>query len=298
MNEQGRLDNYINTEKSQERIGQVENSQATGNIRNNTNAVRQLSETERAWLACAIDSEGCIFINIHYWQSRHSRGFVLQPHINVCNTNKEFIRKICNITGIDNVATQLRRKKGYKKVYRWETYTLQEVLSICEQVLPYLVIKREHAEKVIEFCKERLKKIHLPTGRRRYSEKELEIALWLRMHNKFARRHKYDVTKDFAEYIKNKAFKKPDDSLCLYEKLMIIMHQNEATEENKALSPKQIFELSNGQMKYRQVESCLIWMKKHGYASQTQKYKYRRGKGWFLTQNAIEHLKDLPVKNA
>jgi hypothetical protein len=76
------------------------------------------------------------------------------------------------------------------------------------------------------------------------------------------------------------------------------MHQNEAIEENKSLSPKQIFELSNGQMKHRQVKSCLIWMKKHGYASQTQKYKYRMGKGWFLTQNSIEHIKNLPVKNA
>jgi hypothetical protein len=102
--------------------------------------------TDLAYLAGIIDGEGCFFINKLKTEGYH-RG-VLQ----VVNTDKTLIDWIDSV--FPGTATGHNRYTSSRKferiIYSW-TSSGDRLLNICEQVLPYLVIKKKHCENMIEF---------------------------------------------------------------------------------------------------------------------------------------------------
>jgi len=116
------------------------------------------------WLACAIDGEGCISLS-KSWQKT----------VNVTNTKYDFVEKAASImnTGID-----VHYNKGNRKtLYIAETSDRTKIVQLLESVLPFLLIKEQHAKLMIEYCELRERYIH-------HQPREYEIYEELKKLNK------------------------------------------------------------------------------------------------------------------
>ena len=109
----------------------------------------ELTELEKVWLACALDTEGHISLF-----KTHPRGKpYLTARIGIANTNLNFLQRICWLAG-----GNIRYKDEAKFIcLQWQLYGQKRVLEFLECVFPYLIIKRERAKVVIDFCRYRLR---------------------------------------------------------------------------------------------------------------------------------------------
>jgi hypothetical protein len=95
-----------------------------------------MDELDKVWLACAIDGEGHISITKY-------------PEIIIINTNYAFVAKAARLMK----ANVKPRKDG--PYFRARKRKSSIVVAVLEQLLPYLIIKREDAEKAIAIIKSR-----------------------------------------------------------------------------------------------------------------------------------------------
>jgi len=111
--------------------------------------VKTLSPVERAWLAGAIDGEGSIYIS-KVKAIRSKRGFVYMPYLSVSNSNLEFVSRVREVIGKGYVGTKQEKRFDWKdgSEYKGSGSVLRGILP---QVLSYLVIKKEVAERMLEF---------------------------------------------------------------------------------------------------------------------------------------------------
>jgi len=126
------------------------------------------------YIAGFIDGEGTITINTNL----RSRGI---PRVSIVNTNYDVLRLISytiNMWGVSNsIYTDCPKVSSrHKIVHRLQVYDKQAVLTLCEVLLPHLVIKGEHAKIVIDFIKRRRME-----GRQGTTFKELEKAMITRI---------------------------------------------------------------------------------------------------------------------
>jgi hypothetical protein len=102
----------------------------------------KLSKEELSYIAGIIDGEGSI--SIHYSKN------TLQPYLAIANTNQELILWLKQKIGGSYYA-----KKRYKPQHR-VCYILVvkglRLRMLFEKLLPYLIVKKQHAKIVIEFC--------------------------------------------------------------------------------------------------------------------------------------------------
>jgi LAGLIDADG DNA endonuclease family protein len=116
---------------------------------NRVRACRQLSETERAWLAGVIDGEGSIFLS-KVFDSAYRRGFYYLPQLLVSNSNRLFLIKIAEVVGEGTVHRQKKGEKGAKT--RWAYIATAGVLrAILPQILPYMIVKQGQSKKMLEY---------------------------------------------------------------------------------------------------------------------------------------------------
>lgn len=109
----------------------------------NGEGVRELSETERAWLAGVIDGEGSIGL----YRSTDGRRVVIQ----VGNTHRGFIERVREVVGCGSISPREPRglHKGRKTVYHYTCTGAVRGFRLLEQVTPYLVIKKSKAEEIM-----------------------------------------------------------------------------------------------------------------------------------------------------
>jgi len=113
----------------------------------------KLNKFELGWLSSAIDGEGSI-------------GFDLKTNIlrvGIYNTNKNFIdyaKKLLNGNVFIRPSTSER-----KVLYRVEIGSKDKIIFILKQIIPYLIIKKEIAIKVLELAK----------NKGRYNTKNCEV---------------------------------------------------------------------------------------------------------------------------
>ena len=102
---------------------------------------RTMSESERGWFSGIFDGEGSI-IEI----KPPKKGW----RITVGNTNKELLDKITEVVGIGNVSTNPNPKNPkHAQSWCWQINGANAYL-ILKQILPWLIVKREKAKKVLE----------------------------------------------------------------------------------------------------------------------------------------------------
>lgn len=106
--------------------------------------VRDLTEVERAWLAGVIDREGSVGIYRYASEGR-------RVQIQVFNTHRGFIDRVRDVVGCGSISPRELRglHKGRKTVYHSSLKGSERGLKLLDQILPYLIIKREKAETIV-----------------------------------------------------------------------------------------------------------------------------------------------------
>ncbi len=126
-----------------------------------------LSIDNLKYLACAIDTEGSLSFGARITNSKTHMKFNL--HCDIVNTNKEWLEYICKLLEINKIEVR-DRGQGLRIIYSLyiPKLKLEELLP---KILPYLIIKREHAKTMLEFIKLRKTKGRKST----YGVEELEL---------------------------------------------------------------------------------------------------------------------------
>ena len=109
-----------------------------------------MNESEKAWLAAAIDGEGTLGI----YKKKKS---YYQTIILICNSSLKFVEKAREITNKGSISIH-SRPKGYLPSYEWHVSKQGDCLEILTAILPYLIIKREKAERILLYLKFRKQK--------------------------------------------------------------------------------------------------------------------------------------------
>jgi hypothetical protein len=117
----------------------------------------------RTWLACAIDSEGSIYI-------RRSNN-TMMPCVRLVNSNKQFIEKAraiigsgCHFYTVEPSSTNTNTRT----LFEIQVFSLKEVKKVLDLILPFLVVKKDRAELCLEFVNARLDGHYLPYTEREY----------------------------------------------------------------------------------------------------------------------------------
>ena len=120
------------------------------------------NELQIEWIAGFIDGEGCLTISKQVRKNRPSVAW--RPSVTVANTNYESLTILKSTYGGTlrfNTGKRSNLKTGVKWSDSWSWYCPQsKVVELCNDLLPYLIIKKHNAEILIEFMN------HLQTTKR------------------------------------------------------------------------------------------------------------------------------------
>jgi hypothetical protein len=102
-----------------------------------------------SYLAGIVDGEGTIRINAQRLSKKPHWNIRYAPSISIGMTNKEIIELFVKVFG-----SKLREEcvPNRKKMFRWGTSGTIRVLNIVKKLYPYLIVKKEQARLLIEFC--------------------------------------------------------------------------------------------------------------------------------------------------
>lgn len=104
------------------------------------------SSSQLAYVAGFIDGEGCFTIGVSNGKTS------VNPHHHVAlvvtNTNEQVINFLRETFQVGSINTRAA-KKNHKQCWNWIVYG-KNAVSIAEQLMPYLIVKRRAAELIIE----------------------------------------------------------------------------------------------------------------------------------------------------
>lgn len=129
--------------------------------------------TDLAYMAGIIDGEGCFFMAIV--KKRAGDGYVNAHYrglLQISNTAEcimDWLRSTFSGTA-SAICRSTSSRKFEREVFDWIA-TGDRLLDICEQILPYLIIKKSHCENMIKFRKTYTEQI----GSHKVSEENLRI---------------------------------------------------------------------------------------------------------------------------
>ena len=126
--------------------------------------VRIMSEIEKAWVACAIDSEGTISAvrySSHWaYQKAKDHAFVkkfypcVRTSVQACNTKKTFCEHLQQLTGVGRL--QLHTTPSGSLVWYWYLYRHENIMALLTQIKPYLILKTRQADTMLDYLQRRL----------------------------------------------------------------------------------------------------------------------------------------------
>lgn len=114
---------------------------------------KEFTVAQLAYMAGIMDGEGTFYIG-NYSGNRKNGDKHYQTVIAICSTDKCLIDWLyATFEGSTRQYTPNQMAKNCRKqVYRWQA-TSNRLLHICEEILPYLVIKKRQCEIMIEIRK-------------------------------------------------------------------------------------------------------------------------------------------------
>jgi hypothetical protein len=131
------------------------------------------------YIAGFVDGEGHISVVRRIKSGRN--GFNYAPVIMITNTNKKVLELIReNIGGRLIESISITSYTDRDKIFRITINKSELVVDVLNKIIPYLIIKKEQAILVRDFCKSRIKnnKKHKQNGAgtsSKYTKKELDI---------------------------------------------------------------------------------------------------------------------------
>lgn len=133
--------------------------------------MNKLTETEKAYIAGVIDSDGCI--SFRRRNRKNNQNGHCDIIINIVNTGKILIDYVYSITGIGYITKKRGEiKTNRKDHYRWNLGS-KTAWEFLELIYPYLVLKRKRAKLAISLGKRITKRIGYTN--RGTSTKEIKI---------------------------------------------------------------------------------------------------------------------------
>lgn len=99
----------------------------------------------RVWLACLLETEGCLGIHKNTRSGQTPR---FNVDIRVSMTDIEYVKKAFDITKLGSLKPQKRRTKSGKRVFAWRVggAGVEKILNLCR---PYLLIKHRQADLML-----------------------------------------------------------------------------------------------------------------------------------------------------
>jgi len=107
-----------------------------------------LAVVQAAYLAGMIDADG------HIGLYRRSATQNLRVHVDVSNTDIALLEWIKQVTGIGSVNKQHAETEKHRASFQWNVAN-ESAITLLEQLLPYMIVKRKRAEVAIEFFSKR-----------------------------------------------------------------------------------------------------------------------------------------------
>lgn len=111
--------------------------------------VKEMSIAEMAYVAGAIDGEGTVGL---YRQSSDAVrcGVRYNPSVGIYNTNTTMLEFCRNATGMGSIVVNNKKTPGHKQGFELHFKT-SEIRKLLPSLIPYLVIKKQQAELVMEY---------------------------------------------------------------------------------------------------------------------------------------------------
>lgn len=106
----------------------------------------ELTELDRAYLAGMFDADGHVGI---YGRNTGPQGYA-RVRLDISNTDFELLGWIQEITGIGSIQRKRPLNERYKPGGNWITSS-EAAVSVLQQLLPYMRVKRARAELAIEY---------------------------------------------------------------------------------------------------------------------------------------------------
>lgn len=99
------------------------------------------------YVAGLLDGEGNIY----------ARGYSVD--VSIANTNVEVLRWVQRTFVAGRIAISHRARGNHKDCYAWHIGRAADIAALLKSVLPYLIIKRGRAEKMIGLCERRVETV-------------------------------------------------------------------------------------------------------------------------------------------
>lgn len=144
-----------------------------------------LNDAEAGYIAGIIDGEGSVRIQKQLHRDRRKsddyRRFRFVPYVQVANTSKELMNEMRAKIGFGLIFLNRSRGDKWKDCYAFVISTSAKIYPLLKRVSPFLIIKRRHAELLLEFCENRLRRLNQNES---YSKRDLELYELLRELNR------------------------------------------------------------------------------------------------------------------
>jgi len=126
-----------------------------------------MKEVDKAWLAAAVDGEGCIGV---YKNGRGGTYF----HFEIVNTNYAFLKKCLDICESGKITVKSEKNGNCNRCFIFKICKKESAIKVLEEILPYLIIKRTRAKHTLSWLE---KYMYRTKGYRGNSEWHSKIAL-------------------------------------------------------------------------------------------------------------------------
>ena len=109
-----------------------------------------VTELDKAYLAGFIDGEGCIVVSSFSNKNAKSRSY--RSMLIISQGIESPMKRLRDLWGVGHIICQKNTGFGNSPKYVWNIYS-KDAYYVLSQVLPYLVIKKVQAEKILELQK-------------------------------------------------------------------------------------------------------------------------------------------------
>jgi len=181
--------------------------------RQTDNQQRKVNEIEIAWLAGFMDGEGSIGIKVQsYHPIKKGNYAYFAPYVQIVNTHYGSIMKVDDILTRMHVGHHIsearrhlnpngkRTVDEYKRLWRILINGLKRCKPFLIEITPYLVVKKEDAEMVIDFINSRESNYYKQSP---YSQRDLDIVNRFRSVRRSGRANKVISLKSLNDYMRN-----------------------------------------------------------------------------------------------
>jgi hypothetical protein len=112
--------------------------------------IKPMSIAQMAYSAGIIDGEGCISISRKKDKTGNKRGLAFRPFVSVTNTGKPLLDWLEETTGLGSITIRNYFDGRRKMAWLWQCWS-QQAAQFVDAIRPYLVLKTEQADLLLEF---------------------------------------------------------------------------------------------------------------------------------------------------